>query len=160
MKTVCEYPGQQVTQWVRTFGADLNWVEPGHPIPGSYWDAPEAGLIGNQIFVAPDTPVHSLAHELGHYICMPASRRARLHTDAGGTDFEECAVCYLQIHLAHAGLGRPFNGSFQDLDDWGYSFRLGSALRWYEQDAFQEREWLEDQGLLDSQGMPTGKLRS
>lgn len=159
MNTIADFPSQQISQWVETFGATVRRVESGDPIPGSYWMAPEAGLVGDNIFVAPDTPVHSLAHELGHYICMPASHRASLHTDAGGSEFEECAVCYLQLSLAKSGLGIPFATSFKDLDDWGYSFRLGSAQRWYEEDAELEREWLLDQGLLNSQGLPTGHLR-
>lgn len=160
MKTVRDFPDDQISRWVGTFGADVRWVRPGAPIPGSYWEAPEAGLVGDRIFVAPDTPVHSLAHELAHYICMPASHRASLHTDAGGTDFEECAVCYLQIHLAQSGLGVSRKCSFEDLDAWGYSFRLGSAKRWYEEDAGCERQWLLDQGLLNAQGLPTGRLRA
>ena len=69
-------------------------------IAGSYWGEPEAGLVGNRIHVRPDTPLHSLLHEACHAICMTADRRASLHTDAGGDDLEESAVCYLQIELA------------------------------------------------------------
>jgi len=66
-------------------------------IPGSYWGAPEAGLIGNELMVRSDTPVHSALHESCHFICMDEQRRATLHTDAGGTVAEENAVCLLQI---------------------------------------------------------------
>jgi hypothetical protein len=85
-------------------------------IVGSYWGEPEAGLVGNRIHVRPDTPLHSLLHEACHAICMTADRRASLHTDAGGNDLEESAVCYLQIELAGClpGVGRQ--RLMQDMD--------------------------------------------
>ena len=57
-------------------------------------------MRGNTLYVRADTPVHSLLHELSHYVCMTPERRAGLDRDAGGDDAEECAVCYLQILLA------------------------------------------------------------
>src|ERR1041385_2474956 len=69
-------------------------------IPGSYWGAPEAGLVGDRLFVRADTPLHSALHEACHFICMDAGRRATLDTNAGGDDVEEVAVCYLQVLLA------------------------------------------------------------
>ena len=38
----------------------------------------------------------------------------------------------------------------QDMDDWGYSFRLGSTKRWYEEDAEDASAWLKRYGLLQS----------
>jgi hypothetical protein len=35
-----------------------------------------------------------------------------------------------------------------DMDAWGYTFRLGSARRWFEEDAADAREWLSARGLL------------
>jgi hypothetical protein len=35
-----------------------------------------------------------------------------------------------------------------DMDAWGYSFRLGSTRAWFEGDAEDAREWLEQRGLL------------
>ncbi len=35
-----------------------------------------------------------------------------------------------------------------DMDAWGYTFRLGSAARWFEEDATDAREWLAARGLL------------
>lgn len=117
-------------------------------IPASYWGECEAGLLGSELLVRPDTPIHSVLHEAAHYICMDETRRRALNRDAGGDDAEECAVCYLQILLADAlpGCGRA--RMWQDMDAWGYSFRLGSARAWFEQDADDARQWLERRGLL------------
>ncbi len=61
------------------YGARLVKMEPGREIPGSYWGESEAGLIENDVFARADTPVHSLLHELCHFICMDrrAPRAAR-----------------------------------------------------------------------------------
>ena len=82
------------------YGLTLQPVAKGSPIPGSYWGAPEAGLVGATVHVRPDTPLHSLLHEACHVICMDPARRDALHTDAGGSSLEECAVCYLSLVLA------------------------------------------------------------
>lgn len=117
-------------------------------IPGSYWGAPEAGLVGDTLYLRPDTPLHSALHEAAHYICMDAARRASLDTDAGGSFEEENAVCYLQILLADAIPGMGRERMFADMDAWGYTFRLGSARRWFEADAAEVRSWLAGRGLL------------
>ena len=117
-------------------------------IPGSYWGEREAGLSGEQLFVRSDTPLHSALHEAAHYVCMDEARRRSLHRDAGGDDAEECAVCYLQIVLADAVPECGRQRMWQDMDTWGYSFRLGSARAWFEQDAQDAWEWLERRGLL------------
>jgi hypothetical protein len=90
---------------------------------------------------------------------MDPLRRGALHTDAGGDDAEENAVCYLQVLLADAipSLGR--GRLFADMDAWGYSFRLGSAKDWFEQDAEDARLWLLGHGLIDAQGRPTWRVR-
>lgn len=141
------------------FGVDLRLVAPEQDIPGSYWGDSEAGLSGKVLYARLDTPVHSVLHEIGHYICMAPERRSGLLRDAGGTDDEECAVCYLQLCLAEAleGVGR--NRLMQDMDDWGYSFRLGSTARWLSEDAASARAWLLDAGLIDASDRPTGRLR-
>jgi hypothetical protein len=36
----------------------------------------------------------------------------------------------------------------QDMDAWGYTFRLGSARAWFEEDAEDARTWLQQRGLL------------
>ncbi len=117
-------------------------------IPGSHWGDEEAGLFGDEVYLRKDTPLHSILHEACHAICMGPERRERLHTDAGGDDLEENAVCYLQILLADAipGFGRA--RCCADMDRWGYSFRLGSAAAWFNEDADEAREWLARRELL------------
>ncbi|HVS77493.1 MAG TPA: hypothetical protein VHE11_11200, partial [Steroidobacteraceae bacterium] len=79
------------------YGLTLALVAPDEVIPGSYWGECEAGLKGDRLYARLDTPVHSVLHEAGHYICMTPERRAGLDRDAGGDDLEEAAVCYLQV---------------------------------------------------------------
>lgn len=129
------------------------------PLPGSFWGAPEAGLVRDELWVLPGTPLHSLLHELGHVICMTPQRRAALHTDAGGDDCEECAVCYLQVLLGEHGLGLGREHSFRDMDAWGYSFRQGGAGAWFYGDGREARRWLLRYDLIDRSGRPTGRLR-
>ncbi len=128
-------------------------------IPGSFWGDEEAGLVTNRLYVRDDTPLHSLLHEACHFICMSPQRRAELDTNAGGDYDEENAVCYLQILLAERL--PPLNRSriLADMDTWGYSFRLGSASRWFDEDANDARQWLLQHGIIDNQGTPTGRLR-
>jgi hypothetical protein len=149
-----------LTRVVAPYGARLVELPPGAQLPCSYWGAPEAGLAGNRLFVRDDTPVHSLLHELGHYVCMTPVRRASLWLDAGGDDDEECAVCYLQLVLADhvAGFGRAC--CCDDMDVWGYSFREGSTRAWRDGDGADARRWLVDRGLIDVMNRPTWRLRS
>jgi hypothetical protein len=153
-------PHPDVTALVHRYGLDLRLLPEGESLPGSYWGECEAGLRGPSLFVRPDTPLHSLLHELSHYICMTADRRADLDRDAGGDDAEECGVCYLQILLADelATLGRE--RMLADMDAWGYSFRLGSARPWFEEDAEDVRAWLMREGLIDGTSRPTFRLRA
>jgi hypothetical protein len=136
------------------YGLQLERVAPNQAIPGSYWGESEAGIIGTTVYARDDTPVHSLLHEAGHLIVLPPERRAEVHTDATDSIDEEDATCYLQIVLADLlpGVGRARLQA--DMDAWGYSFRLGSARAWFEEDAANAREWLQQQGLLDTQGLP------
>lgn len=141
------------------YGLSLARVADDAPIPGSYWGDSEAGLIGQVIYVRADTPAHSVLHEACHLVCMDATRRTVLHTDAGGDYSEEDAVCFLQITLAgHIGL--TTEAICADMDAWGYTFRLGSALAWYTQDADDARAWLLRHGLILESGAPTWKLRA
>ena len=142
------------------FGMHVVKVPPDAPIPGSYWGDSEAGLVGNTLYLRDDTPVHSALHEACHFICMDDERRRGLHTDAGGDDPEENAVCYLQGILADELGGYDRHRLFTDMDSWGYSFRLGSAQAWYERDADDARQWLRDRQLIDADGRATGRLRT
>jgi hypothetical protein len=137
------------------YGLELTLVAPEEVIPGSFWGEREAGLIGSKIYVRLDTPLHSVLHEGAHFVCMTAERRAGLDTNAGGDDAEENAVCYLQILWAAVlpNVGRE--RMCRDMDEWGYTFRLGSAATWFAEDAEDARQWLIQHGLLDSEGHVT-----
>jgi hypothetical protein len=158
--TVAELHPGALEELLAPCGLTVMLMPPDSPIPGSFWGAPEAGLVGSRLYLRSDTPVHSALHEGCHFICMDSDRRATLDTDAGGEVAEENAVCYLQVLLADRlpGLGR--DRLLADMDAWGYSFRLGSARAWFEQDAEDARAWLLAEGLIDSAGIPTGALRS
>ncbi|MGL6291702.1 MAG: hypothetical protein ACRC2H_13510 [Silanimonas sp.] len=123
------------TALLARFGLELVEVQPGETIPGSYWGDCEAGIIGSRVYARGDTPVHSLLHEAGHLVVMPPERRAGVHTDAGDTPRDEDAVCCLQLLLSDELPGFGRERAFADMDAWGYTFRLGSAKAWYENDA-------------------------
>jgi hypothetical protein len=142
------------------FGLDLRLSEPGMDIPGSYWGESEAGLLGSTLLARLDTPLHSIFHEAAHYICMSPERRVGLDRDAGGDDAEENAVCYLQVLLAEQMRGGDRASAWRDMDEWGYSFRLGNARTWFEQDADDARAWLQAAGIMDGTQKLTGRLRA
>ena len=141
------------------FDLAAEYVSQGQAIAGSFWGGAEAGIIGKRVFVREDTPVHSMLHEFCHLICMNYERRANLNRDAGSDDLEEAAVCYLQIVLADylPGVGRERLA--RDMDTWGYSFRLGSTVRWFEEDAGDAFDWLVEHRVLDPSGRPLFRLR-
>ena len=130
------------------FGLALEKTPADAAIPGSFWGEREAGLIGATVHARADTPVHSLLHEACHLIVMAPERRAGVHTDATDSIAEEDAACYLQILLGDAlpSVGR--DRLMADMDAWGYTFRLGSARRWFEQDAEDARQFLAQRDLL------------
>ena len=144
---------------LKAYGMQIARIDSGADIPGSYWGDSEAGLVGNTLYVRTDTPLHSALHEACHYVCMDESRRSVLHTDAGGDVPEENAVCYLQGLLADRISGYDRAALFADMDSWGYSFRLGSAEAWFEQDAADARAWLFTHRIIDDAQQPTGLLR-
>jgi hypothetical protein len=141
------------------YGLELTLVASGDVIPGSFWGEREAGLIGSKLYARLDTPLHSVLHESAHFICMSVERRAGLDTDAGGDDAEENAVCYLQILLAATLRNVGRERICRDMDEWGYSFRLGSAAAWYAQDAEDARLWLIQHGIIDSESRVTYACR-
>ena len=159
MLRVSDLAAHSVAELLRKYGLSIELVPGGQSINGSFWGEPEAGIVGDQVFVRDDTPIHSLLHETSHIVCMTPARRSKLNGDAGGDDLEECAVCYLQIVLASELPGVGKARLMQDMDDWGYSFRLGSTRRWYEEDAEDARAWLKRYGLLQSDRRPIFRLR-
>ena len=148
-----------VSGLLSNYGLSLTVVTKGRDIPGSFWGDEEAGLIGNELLVRTDTPLHSILHEACHYVCMDRARREGLDTDAGGDYDEENAVCYLQLlladHLDQMGRQRMF----KDMDRWEYSFRLGSAQAWFEKDAEDALAWLLERNLIDRRSQPCWTLR-
>lgn len=145
----CDEAGMPVLrELLADLGLELVVVPAGADIPHSYWGASEAGLRREEVFARGDTPVHSLLHEASHALCMGAERRAVLDTDAGGDFAEEDAVLYLQVLLADRVPGGGRERMCLDMDAWGYTFRLGSAGRWFNEDAREARDWLQSRGLL------------
>ena len=149
---------EAVRSLLMQYGLNLMMVPEGEIIPGSFWKDSEAGLVGMVVYARADTPIHSVLHEACHCVCMDSARRNVLHTDAGGDYDEENGVCYLQILLADLlpGVGRA--RLFADMDAWGYSFRLGAAQRWFEEDAEDARAWLLGRGIIDASNTPTWRL--
>jgi len=134
--------GQALRDIFARYGLAVCWLADDVEILGSYWGECEAGLVSSTLHVRADTPLHSALHEGCHYVCADDARRATMHTDAGGDDTEECAVCYLSIVLAAAIPGFGMTRMLADMDAWGYSFRLGGAARWLHEDADDARAWL------------------
>jgi hypothetical protein len=130
------------------YGLSLQPVPDGAPIPGSFWGDEEAGIIGSTVYARGDTPVHSLLHEACHLIVLPEERRLAVHTDATDSIEEEDASCYLQILLAEQLPGVGSRRLMRDMDAWGYSFRLGSAQAWFEQDAENAWQFLATRRLI------------
>jgi len=133
------------------YSMEIKTISDNDTIPGSFWQPPEAGLIGNTLFIRPDTPVHSALHETCHYICMDDKRRKNLDTNAGGDYQEEDAVCYLQILLSDYITEMKQKRMLNDMDEWGYSFRLGSAKAWFDDDAEDALLWLKKNNIVRQQ---------
>ena len=159
MLTVANLPEQALQILLHIYSIQVKSVADSETIPGSFWGDSEAGLIKNTLYVRPETPVHSALHEACHYICLDPVRRNDLDTDAGGDYDEENAVCYLQILLAAKLSGCSADIILRDMDSWGYTFRLGSALAWFQNDAEDAQQWLLKKQLIDQDNLPTGRLR-
>jgi hypothetical protein len=157
---VADIPRAAIEALLQRYTLRLVLESDGTAITGSFWGDAEAGIVGKTIFVRDDTPIHSLLHETCHIICMSADRRAGLERDANSDDLEETAVCYLQLVLADSidGVGRV--RLMRDMDTWGYSFRLGNTLDWFQSDADDAVEFLLNHRLLTASGAPTFQLHS
>lgn len=158
--TIADVPRAALDTLLGKYGLSLRLQRDDEAITGSYWGESEAGVVGKSVHARSDTPIHSLLHETCHIVCMSAGRRANLDTDAGGDDLEEAAVCYLQVLLADdiASCGR--DRLMADMDEWGYSFRLGDTRSWFENDAEDARKWLIENLLIDEDGTPSYRLRA
>jgi hypothetical protein len=150
---------REIENLLAKYDLQLSLIAEDSDIPGSFWGDEEAGLIGEQLFIRSDTPIHSILHEASHFICMDTIRRQLLDTNAGSNTDEENAVCYLQILLSDdlSLVGRQL--MMQDMDRWQYSFRLGTASAWFSHDADDTRQWLIDHNIIDSSLKPTGFKR-
>jgi len=142
-----------------TYQLNLIIIENEKSIPGSYWGDSEAGLISNKVYARQDTPIHSLLHESCHYICMDQSRRENLDTNAEGDYDEENGVCYLQILLSNNLPEMGQERMLQDMDSWGYTFRLGSSKKWFEDDAEDAFSWLLSHNIINKEKGVTYSLR-
>lgn len=160
MLYVGDAPVSVLESLLRRYGLELKVLDDGVPITGSFWGDNEAGIVRNTVFVRNDTPVHSLLHETAHIICMSPDRRENLDRDAGGDDLEESAVCYLQILLADTIPAAGRQRIMRDMDEWGYSFRLGSTRKWFEKDSEDARQFLIDHGLINEGAALTFALRA
>ena len=154
-----DLPAQALQDLLSTYSLTVEFVSNNEQIPGSFWGDSEAGLIKNILYIRPETPVHSALHEACHYICLDSARRNALDTDAGGDYDEENAVCYLQILLAAKLSGCSADILMKNMDSWGYSFRLGSTLAWFQDDAEDAQQWLLKEKLINQDNVPTGRLR-
>jgi len=141
------------------YGIQINCSKFEAEIPHSFWGAPEAGRKINRLYIRGDTPIHSILHEACHYICMPATQRKQKNVDANGSAMEENATCYLQILLSDYIENYDRNQLMQDMDDWGYSFRLGSAHAWFNQDAEEVSLWLQKHQIINTKRKITWQLR-
>lgn len=157
--TCGELTGDRLSSLLAPYQIEVKTINDDDDLPGSFWGDPEAGLIENQLFIKPSTPLQSALHEACHYICMDEQRREKLNTDAGGGYDEENSVCYLQILLSEFIPECGKKRMFSDMDTWGYSFRLGSAKAWFEQDAQDAKQWLQNHQIINSQQQPTWQLR-
>jgi hypothetical protein len=133
-------------------GLRLARVADGAPIPGSYWGEPEAGIVGATVHARGDTPLHSVLHEAAHLLVLPEDRRVAVHTDATDSTEEEDAVLVLQTLLGDALPGAGAERILADMDAWGYTFRLGSARAYVQDDAAEAWAWLRRAGLVDVDG--------
>ena len=159
MLTVADLPPNALQNLLKTYSIIVEVVPNSTPIPGSFWGDSEAGIIKNILYIRPETPAHSALHEACHYICLDSERRNALDTDAGGDYDEENAVCYLQILLGAKLPGCSADTLMNNMDTWGYTFRLGSALAWFNEDAEDAQNWLLNENLIDQNNLPTGRLR-
>jgi len=157
--TCADIQFSQLQKLLEKYDLIIHRVEDNQKIPGSWFGEPEAGIIKNNLYIRNDTPVHSALHESCHYICMSPDRRNNLHTNAGGDYDEENGVCYLSILLSKHIEGFGCKRMLSDMDEWGYTFRLGSSRKWFEEDAEDAFEWLLNYNIIDKDQSVLGNIR-
>ncbi len=129
-----------IERLLTAFGLSLAGVAPGASIPGSYWGDSEAGLVGDRLFARADTPVHSLLHELGHYVCMdPTAARCARHRCGRRRRRGSGRVLPAGVARRRACEASAASAASRDMDTWGYSFREGSARAWLAGDGVPRR---------------------
>jgi len=149
-----------IQQLLGHYGMQVGCINTEEDIPHSFWGAPEAGRVKNRLYIRGDTPIHSILHETCHYVCMPTEQRALTLVDAKGSTMEENATCFLQILIADHIEGYSRSKLMQDMDDWGYSFRLGSTKAWFTEDAQDAQQWLMSESIINNHCQPTWNLRN
>ncbi len=90
---------------------------------------------------------------------MSQIQRLKDSFDAAGGLSEENATCYLQILLTDQIRGFTRIQHMNDMDEWGYSFRLGSCKTWFVQDTEDTKVWLHSQNIIDQNSHLTWKLQ-
>ena len=150
MLTIADIGFETPRALLARFGLVLIQVEDSLAIPGSFWGECEAGVIGHCVYARFDTPVHSLLHEASHLMVIPEEKRSNIHTDASDSVAEEDAVCILQALLGDELTGVGRERVWTDMDTWGYTFRLGSAKAYFENDANEAFAFLLARRLINT----------
>jgi len=159
MRRLKTIPDHVIVPFLQQYGLKLMRVANQTPIPYSFWGNSEAGRKNTQMYVRDDTPLHSLLHETAHYVCMSETQRQSDLVDAGGSALEEAACCYLQLLWSNHIAGFNMREHMQNMDAWGYSFRLGSTQRWFNEDSEDARQWLHKHEIIRADRVPTWKKR-
>ena len=150
MLTIADIGFEAPRALLARYGLVLIQVEDSLAIPGSFWGECEAGVIGHCVYARFDTPVHSLLHEASHLMVIPEEKRSNIHTDASDSVAEEDAVCILQALLGDELTGVGRERIWTDMDTWGYTFRLGSAKAYFENDANEAFAFLLARRLINT----------
>lgn len=70
---------REIADLLMRYGLELKLEPDQSDITGSFWGAPEAGIVARSVYVRADTPIHSVLHEVSHIVCMTPDRRAILN---------------------------------------------------------------------------------
>ena len=67
---------------------------------------------------------------------------------------------FLQIFLSDCICCYSRSQIIQDMDNWGYNFRLGSTNEWLQQEAKDTMQWLQNYNIIDKCCYITWNLRN